>query len=301
MKYISRPYQSANDLSATGELLRQAYGVCKSLNAWSFAQFDIWSQRRIADSEAFCENAWKQYFRIWQDEHGKLIGAAFAHDRHHWRRNPDPHTLILDFDHPHLMDEMLDWAESCAKPEISVKDGHLVLNNILKSRGYARLDDCMICREKPLAGTPLELVNLPDGYHIEVLKHGAWPAYFVAVNAVFNMMDNVDSFRSIQQARSNAPELHLNVVSERGEIAAFCSVWWDRQNNVAEFEPVGTVPRFQKKGLGAALLAHVCNRLRVMGCPLVTVESWSESVGANKLYEACGLQEVDRVYHWKKM
>jgi GNAT superfamily N-acetyltransferase len=301
MKFISRPYQSASDLSAIGELLRRTYGVCKTLNAWSFAQFDIWAQRRIADSEAFGENAWKQYFRIWQDENGKLIGAAFAHDRHHWRRDPDPHALILDFEHPHLMDEMLDWAEACAKPEISVKDGHLVLNNILKSRGYVRSDDCMISREKPLTGTPLEPVNLPEGYRIEVIKHGTWPAYFVAVNAVFNMMDNVDSFRSIQQASSNVPELHLKVVSDQGEIAAFCSVWWDRQNNVAEFEPVGTVPRFQKKGLGRALLAHACNRLREMGCPLVTVESWSEAVGANKLYEASGLKEVDRVYNWKKM
>jgi GNAT superfamily N-acetyltransferase len=301
MRFTSRPYQSVNDLYATGELLRRAYRTCKCLNAWSFAQFDIWAQRRIADSETFGETAWKQYFRIWQDEHGKVIGAAFAHDRHHWRRNPDPHTLILDFDHPHLIDEMLDWAESGAKPEVAVKGKHLVLNNILERRGYVRSDDSMVYREKPLAETPFEPVNLPDGYHIEVLKHGIWPAYFVAVNAVFKMMDNIDSFRSIQQAPSNVPELHLNILSEQGEIAAFCSVWWDRQNNVAELEPVGTVPRFQKKGLGAALLAHACNRLREMGCPLVTVESWSESVGANKLYEACGLQEVDRVYNWKKM
>jgi hypothetical protein len=301
MRFISRPYQSASDLYATGELLRQSHRTCKCLNAWSFAQFDIWAQRRIADSEAFGETAWKQYFRIWQDEHGKVIGAAFAHDRHHWRRNSDPHTFILDFDHPHLIDEMLNWAESGAKPEIAVKGKHLVLNKILERRGYIRSDDSMVCREKMLAGTPHEPVNLPDGYGIEVLKHGGWPAYFVAVNAVFKMMDNIDSFRSIQQAPSNVPELHLNVISEQGEIAAFCSVWRDKYNNLAEFEPVGTVPRFQKKGLGAALLAYGCNRLREMGCPLVTVESWSESVGANKLYEACGLQEVDRVYNWKKM
>jgi hypothetical protein len=30
------------------------------------------------------------------------------------------------------------------------------------------------------------------------------------------------------------------------------------------------------------------------------VESWSESVGANKLYEANGLAEVDRFHSWKK-
>jgi mycothiol synthase len=300
MKLISRPYQSTNDLYATGELLRRAYRTCKSLNAWSFAEFDIWAQRRIADSEAFGDNSWNQSFRLWQDDNRKLIGAAFAHDYHHWRKDPNPYTLILDFDHPQLVDEMFDWAETCARPEVSAKEKHLVLANILKSRGYIRSDDFMVCREKTLAGTPPEPANLPGGYRLEVLNHASWPAYFVAVNAVFNMMDNTDSFRSILQASSNVPELHLNVVSEQGEIAAFCSVWWDLQNNVAEFEPVGTLPRFQKKGLAAALLAHASNRLREMGCPLVTVESWSESVGANKLYEACGLQEVDRIYNWKK-
>jgi ribosomal protein S18 acetylase RimI-like enzyme len=158
----------------------------------------------------------------------------------------------------------------------------------------------MYFREKFLSGTNMEPVNLPAGYKIEIMKHSNWISYFIAVNAVFNMMDNVDSFRSILQGPSNVPELHLNVVSDNNEIAAFCSVWLDRENNVASFEPVGTVPQFQKMGLGAALLAHASNKLREMRCPLVTVESWSESIGANKLYSAAGMVEIDSMYNWKK-
>jgi ribosomal protein S18 acetylase RimI-like enzyme len=113
------------------------------------------------------------------------------------------------------------------------------------------------------------------------------------------MMDTHEAFASIRRAPSNIDELHLNVVNEQNQIAAFCSVWLDPENKVAEFEPVGTVPQFQKQGLAAALMANACNRLRELNCPQADVESWSESIGANKLYSAGGFLEQDRLYSWR--
>jgi ribosomal protein S18 acetylase RimI-like enzyme len=147
--------------------------------------------------------------------------------------------------------------------------------------------------------TPQEAVHLPLGYSISILHPSEWDCYFEAVHAVFRMMDTHEAFASVQHAPSNVDELHLNVVNDQNEIAAFCSVWLDRENNIAEFEPVGTVPEFQKQGLAAALMAYACNRLREMGCPQAHVESWSESAGANKLYSACGFIEQDRLYGWR--
>jgi ribosomal protein S18 acetylase RimI-like enzyme len=89
-------------------------------------------------------------------------------------------------------------------------------------------------------------------------------------------------------------------MSSQDEIAAFCSVWIDRENDLAEFEPVGTVPAFQKRGLASALMADASNRLRAMRCPKVTVFSWSESAGANKLYEGVGLKVKDSVRNWQR-
>jgi GNAT superfamily N-acetyltransferase len=75
-------------------------------------------------------------------------------------------------------------------------------------------------------------------------------------------------------------------------------VWLDPVNRYAEFEPVGTVPRFQKRGLGLALLAYAHNRLREKGCPLATVQSWSAAEGANKLYQAAGLLPNEHQLNW---
>jgi hypothetical protein len=43
MKYIARPYQSKNDLSQIGKLIRRVYARQKYFNAWSFCRYDIWT------------------------------------------------------------------------------------------------------------------------------------------------------------------------------------------------------------------------------------------------------------------
>ncbi len=300
MNYTARPYQSRDDLYQIGKLIRQAYARQKHFNAWSVCRYDLWAMRRIADAESFNDHSWEEYLQLLHDENGVLVGAAFAFDNHHWRKNPEPYALILEPDHAQMAKLLVDWAESSGMCEVEILEGNAILSDLLQLRGYRRSTDFMIVREKNLANTPPEVVDLSSGYSICVLDPSEWTNYFEAVHAVFKMMDAPQAFASIQQASLNVDSLHLNVVNEQNQIAAFCSVWLDQENNVAEFEPVGTVPQFQKQGLGAALIAHACNRLREMSCPRVKVESWSESVGANKLYSACGLPEQDRLYSWEK-
>ena len=242
---------------------------------------------------------WQECFQLAHDKNGELRGAAFAFNNHHWRKDPEPYALILDPNHPHLAESLLDWAESSGMREVETMQGNAYLTDLIQSRGYTRSSDFMVMREKPLASTPHEAVNLRQGYSIRVLDPSEWDRYFEAVHVVFNMMDTHEPFASIRRAPSNVDELHLNMVDEQDQIAAFCSVWLDRENNIAEFEPVGTVPQFQKQGLAAALMTYACNRLREISCPQADVASWSESVGANKLYSAGGFMEQDRLYSWR--
>ena len=299
MKYTSRPYQSENDLCEIGRLLRRAYAKQKYFNAWSFCRYDIWARRRLADVVSFHDDLWQKNFQLVHDETGTLRGAAFAFNNHHWRNDPEPYALILDPDYPQLAELLLDWSESSGMLEIEMIQGNTFLTDLIQSRGYTRSSDFMVIREKALANTPPEKVSLASGYSIRILDPIEWDCYFEAVHAVFNMMDTHEAFASIRRAPSNVDDLHLNVVNDQNQIAAFCSVWLDHENNVAEFEPVGTVPQFQKQGLAAALMAFACNRLREMNCPQADVASWSESVGANKLYSAAGFLEQDRLYSWR--
>jgi ribosomal protein S18 acetylase RimI-like enzyme len=302
IKICERPYQTTDDLFRIGSLIRQAYAQSPAWNTWSFARFDIWAQRRIADERALGHTDWHRNIALWETANGDLAGAVLIDPR-------EGASLIGTPDQHDLIEPMIEWAEAYRQAHwpadrpfiIEAMESNMLMQEHLCSRGYTRLAEHMLFQAKSLDAAYPEPVMLSPGFTIQVLgsPHG-WPQYFDAVHAVFKFMDSVEAFAYVMQAPSAVHDLHLNVMSEQGELAAFCSVWIDRQNHLAEFEPVGTLPAFQKRGLASALLADASNRLRAMGCPQVTVFSWSESVGANKLYEAAGLQVQDRVRNWQR-
>jgi GNAT superfamily N-acetyltransferase len=265
-----------------------------------FARFDIWMQRRLADEVLFNKSGWQQDIQLWESD-GKLIGAVFF-------ESPRDTALIGDPAHPDLIAPMLDWAEPRYRSKdsdqplmIEAMESNAARCDLLKSRGYSLFPGYFIHRHKPLDPNEIEPVNLPPGFHIQPIEtEEDLRLYPIAVQSVFNRHATAEQDEFLKDAPSYTPDLHLAVWSDQHEIAAFCTVWIDPVNHYAEFEPVGTVPNFQKRGLGSALLAYAHNRLRDMGCPLATVQSWSIAEGANKLYLAAGLLPKDHQLNWVK-
>jgi ribosomal protein S18 acetylase RimI-like enzyme len=299
MTFHSRPYQRRIDLSNIGQLIRGAYAIAPNWNTYSFARFDIWAQHRIGDEVLLHETAWQSDFRLWETGAGVLVGAVFF-------ESARDAVLIGHPDWPEVLAPMLDYAEARYRERASSEslmiealESNVDRCKLLKSRGYELFPGYFIHRHKPLAGTPVEPVNWPPGFTVKQLATREDLAqYLPAVFAVFGRSGTLESEPFLNQAPSYVPELNLMVMSDQNEVAAFCKVWIDPVNHYAEFEPVGTVPSFQKRGLGSALLAYASNRLRELGCPLVTVQSWNESVGANKLYQGAGLLPKDNQLNW---
>jgi|GEM_PF-3572020 GNAT superfamily N-acetyltransferase len=297
---IQRPFHSDADLYTIGNLIRRAYAAQPNWNTYSFARFDIWAQRRIADEVLFNKPEWQQDFQLWQND-GDLIGAVF------FESSTDA-ALIGNPAQPELIEWMLDWAEAHYRLKgsdqplmIEAMESNNARCDLLKSRGYTLFPGHFIHRHKPLDPHEIELVILPPGFSIQPIEtEEDRRLYPVAVQSVFKRHATVEQDEFLKDAPSYTPELKLLVWSDQHEIATFCTVWIDPVNHYAEFEPVGTVPSFQKRGLGSALLAYAHNRLREMGCPLATVQSWSESIGANKVYQAAGLLPKDHQLNWVK-
>ncbi len=297
---IQRPYHSHADLYKIGNLVRRAYAVQPNWNTCSFARFDIWAQRRIADEVLHHNPEWQQDFQLWENA-GGLIGAVFF-------ESPSDAMLIGDPTYPDLIAPMLDWAEvhygekQVDQPlMIEAMESNVARCDLLKSRGYALYSGHFIQRHKLLDPKIVEPVNLPSGYSIKPIEtEEDRRLYPLAMQSVFNRSATVEQDEFLKQAPSCVPELNLLVWSDQHEIAAFCTVWIDPVNHYAEFEPVGTVPSFQKRGLGSALLAYAHNCLREMRCPLATVHSWSTSASANRLYQSAGLLPHDNQLNWVK-
>jgi ribosomal protein S18 acetylase RimI-like enzyme len=300
MTITQRPFQSNADLRVMGDLLRRAYAVQPNWNTYSFARFDIWEQRCIAEVVLYNKSDWQQDLQLW-DGDGNLIGAVFF-------ESPTDAALISDPAYPELEVPMLEWAEMRYREKgsdqplmIEAMESNVTHCDLMKARGYTLFPDYFIHRHKPLDRDEIEPVNLPSGYSIGRVETAEDDRLCrLAGLEVFKRGGTAEQDEFLKQAPSYVPDLHLLVWSDQHEVAAFCSLWIDPVNHYAEFEPVGTVPRFQKRGLGSALLAYAHNRLREKGCPLATVQSWSASEGANKLYQAAGLLPKDKQLNWIK-
>lgn len=301
MSVYHHPYRDSRDLTRIGQLIRQAHAQASQCNAWSFARFDIWAQRRLGDEHVHGNHDWQKDIEMWETGAGELAGAVlFASD----------HSAVLAYDPEQhdIVESMLAWAEArynenggADKPlAVEAVASNTFLEQLLRSRNYARPEAHYIRRQKQLDDERPEAVILPDGFYVKAIGTLAeLRAFHKAVEAVFKFQDSVEVYRILQQASSYVPELDLILLSPAGKIASFCTAWLDGESGIAEFEPVGTVPEFRNRGLATALLAEASNRLHSAACRVVTVFSWSEATGANRLYDSAGLQEQDKLYAWQ--
>jgi mycothiol synthase len=103
---------------------------------------------------------------------------------------------------------------------------------------------------------------------------------------------------AIQSCPLYRRDLDLVVTAPNGELAAFCTMWYDDLTRTGYFEPVGTSPDHQRKGLGKAILTEGLCRLQKMGAVYATVAGYSEA--ANALYTSVMGPEVMLYERWNK-
>ena len=295
-----RAYQNQNDLRLLGSFIRKIYAKAPFWNSWSFALYDIWSQRKIGDEKVHGITEWHADIRFWETDTREILGAAVF-------RDTDFVKIVTDPEYRGLEVEMVTWVEKRFKEKtltgktltIETIECNPVLELLLTSRNYSKDPGHYIYRSKSLETQQEEPVHLPAGFRI---KHIETPSelsqFHQAVHAVFNFMDHVDVYKILREAQSFWPELDLIVLTENDEVASFASVWYDKGLSLAEFEPVGTVNGYRKMGLGKAVVAEACNRLRGLGCRKISVMSWHDSQAANALYQQAGLEPKMKKNYW---
>ena len=94
------------------------------------------------------------------------------------------------------------------------------------------------------------------------------------------------------------PDHDLVAVAPDGRIAAFTVFWPDTELSLAQFEPVGTDPDFQRLGLGRAVLLDAFRRLEQSGIAHARVMTNGDNHAAIALYESVGFERVDTLVNW---
>jgi GNAT superfamily N-acetyltransferase len=83
-----------------------------------------------------------------------------------------------------------------------------------------------------------------------------------------------------------------------GEIASFCTVWYDDVTRSAYLEPVATVPEHQRLGLARATISEGLKRVKRLGATRAFVGGYEPA--PNALYSSVLSAEHDRSLQWIK-
>ncbi|HKY46536.1 MAG TPA: GNAT family N-acetyltransferase [Acidimicrobiia bacterium] len=93
-------------------------------------------------------------------------------------------------------------------------------------------------------------------------------------------------------------ERDLVAVAPDGRIAAFM-VWWSDPSGIAQIEPFGTHPDFQRQGVGRALITFGLERMRAAGMRTVRVCTDESRERAVSFYSSLGFRQGPRLGSWR--
>jgi mycothiol synthase len=172
-----------------------------------------------------------------------------------------------------------------------------ILNAHYLRRGFQRTPEDVVYMTCSLVDQ-LTAVPLPEGYIVrssagerDALARAR--AQYGAFGSTLPFDTYAERFRRFMQSPVYVPEFDMLAETPDGQIGAFSIIWPDAVNKVGLFEPVGTHPDFQRRGLGKAVMTEALRRLQDLGMTEACVCTNANNTPAVKLYEAVGFRTVD--------
>ena len=310
MNLAMRPYQGEDDYWRIRAFLRQVMllnGV--SERSWQVARLDYWRwhvalnclEREVIDDVVF----------LWETPEGEI--AAVLNPEGDGEAHLQVHPGLRT---PALEDEMLAVAEEHLPVE---RDGQRVLTAwtddgdearlaLLERRGYSPGEWVEHQWRRDL-DAPIPEAPISPGYIVRALGDaGELPARSWASWRGFHPVEPDEDYQgwdwylSIQSCSLYRRYLYIVAVAPAatagGEIASFCTIWYDDVTRSAYVEPVATVPEHQRLGLARAVITEGLRRVRRLGATRAFVGGYEP--GPNALYATVLSPEHDRSQQWIK-
>ncbi len=220
--------------------------------------------------------------------------------------------IIVHPQFEHSLDDMLEWAEWNARSASG--DGELQFETwayskhdtqcaALVRRRYQQGEPTYRLRSQSLQGS-FAAPELPDGYIVRDMQNASAEDIEKRVEvhraAFAPSRMTVEKHTAVMAAPTYRSDLDLAIVAPDGSFAAFTIVWFDEANLIGMFEPLGTHPDHQRRGLGRAIIAEGLRRLAGLGAATAYVDSRADGPGSNLLYAATGFHVVDENVSWTK-
>lgn len=268
-----RLYHSEDDFWRIRSFLREVFLLNgRREHSWNVARFDYWRWHLVENLQV-C-GPFEQVMTIWEAD-GQIIAVQQPDDWNETRLHIDPR-----FRTPSLEDEMLAQAEE----HLPRRDGERTLyvpafssdtlrHQVLARRGYARQHGRVHHWSRDL-DAPLPEAPVASGYTVrsmgDLSEHPArswasWRAFHSdepdgAYDGDFSW------YRNVQSSALYRRDLDMVAVAPSGEIAAFCTIYYDDYTRSAVCVLVGTAAEHQRRGLGRAAMYEGLRRAQALGC-----------------------------------
>lgn len=307
-----RRYEREDDYWAIRQFLRDVYlRNGRTEHSWQAQRFDYWRHFEIP---VFGEGQLETDVFLWETPEGELAAVLNCEGRGRAFLQVDPRHRTLA-----LEEEMVAAAEdhlsgigtSTGRPYVAVEaqDADAMRTELLARRGYTLCMWQEVQRARDLS-LPIPEGWVPPGYTIRSLgdagddvERRSWLRWHA-----FRPDEPAEAYsrwkgchRFLQRQPLYRRDLDLVAEAPSGDIAAFATVWYDDATRACTFEPVGTVPEHQRKGLAKAVIAEGMRRAKEMGALMAVVGGGGPSnPPADSLYAQMFAREGVGTTGWLK-
>jgi mycothiol synthase len=227
--------------------------------------------------------------QIWEDARGDILGFVLLFPPYGGfelqLRPQEPGTALAA--------ELLEWAEQ----HLPASDRRSTLANnhdaariaLLGEQGYVP-DGEWLYLERPLNDS-LPHAHIPPGFVVRsLLDDQEAAARAIVLAAAFEAPPQPERYQQFMRAPGYARDLDIVAVAPNHRFAAFAMCWVDRDNQVGQFEPVGTAPEFRRQGLAQAVVAEGLRRMQQYGAKRAVVIAEAAEEAACELYASVGFR-----------
>ncbi len=264
------------------------------------------------ENEVFNDKECEKRIRLWEridqsngNEKSKIVALLIL------ASSPYRYYSYVDPDFKFLQSEINTWAERKLKKTKGSEEEGLEIRTfalgddkeciaILEQQGYQNGGLVSYPQTRPV-GTPIPKHNLPAGFIIRNIQgEEDYPKAVKTIAVVFDHEEFTEAvYKLMAKTSFYNQELDLVAIDPDGTVAAFCMIRIDPFSKIAEIAPVGTHPKYRRRGLAKTLLSEGLHRAKKYRPSVFFVES-APTEEATQLYEKFGFTNKKELYRFLK-
>ena len=307
-----RKFQLEKDLQHLETYLRNQYAHNKNMSSWLPQRLhDLIYRMGVQEADRGSERS-MDYIFLWE-ESGEIVGCILPDGENIYISIKDGfedlYSAILAYSEKNCLPLFSKSDDGSVKFWVAANDSLTYMQETLVELGYTRYAE----EDYDNYVYPLETdvsVDLPEGFKLlygeeyedEMKK---WTACSLGFHPDWESPDyqaNMGSYLSRKKSSMYSDSFECIVIDENAQeennVCSYCFVYVDKDSHTALIEPVSTREKYQRKGIGKAMMHGVILRCKEMGIEKCYVNSFG---WRRKFYNAAGFETEDSIGFWHKI